>query len=1225
MATGPLHTAAGVADMTDDIFFKSIREDIFKAMEYQSRPALRFVTKHHLGGVWTTPRLENFCRVARLEGMIKPTEMIEYLRKNLLRTLSILVYIHWEYWDKFHRIFFDHVIAPPLARVDRSMKEYGQAELEREDFLGDSMLANAFLDFRDQFFPIVIKEGMVKVYREGRRLPFMELQNGVVELGEGGYGKVRKEIIAIMQYRRDTGRQVEICPVARKVLVQKEDFQKETENLEYLKRSLLKHDRIATFLAIISVETGLSTEFNILSELADMNLQEFLDGRHNEFTVTPQSLMSECAHLADALRFLHKGIEIPRDAISDAGSQEGPMTCHHMDLKPENILLYKHPRYPVCIWKISDFGISRIKESVSRQPKGKQRNDKSLLEVPRMLGELKRSMNSQKGQTSRTNAKRNSGTWQAPEVHQSPEKVVGIESDVWSFGCILVSIVALALGPNELASLETTRGKTKQGIHYDYVNDDRFYRTRDGVMELNPHIESWVDFLPQRQGHNTDITTFLLNSRDILFSTLKIKPEDRINSGNLHLALKRIFYAPSNGADRAVSATNKSTQSSEPAPVPSLKKLEASSAHIAVNPELIDGESGSHTETQLQSNSQITTESPNSHPSLDQRAEIQEDTISQDQTPTLISQGKGRETLHTPVMEADASKVYLHADMPTPASEGRESPLFGTPRISIQDRSQDTGVSGPSNLRERTNVSIPDRHIDRIGTLPLESNCTLFGGVGKKRSLAKRPTFPSEKVAGIGSSKKDFAPEHDVPPNAVVTNGYHPNLSNGCASKGTPGTLALESHSASATPRSRSIPPKTAKSTPSVTKSPPNWLPTSEMARIRPQFPHSRVNSLRSEAHQSTHTSSSSGISSFTGQLGPATFQLHPPNVKNVTRTIISSDCTWVAFLSSTNIYLYAIRGEEHPRLELPRPDGWKWISVSISGDFILAVGQVAKGGTVFRKYEIIADAENDASFEIEPADGSRESSVEGGVISCKGYVLYQQQSAVLLAHMEFSEFAYVRAIDLCCSPEIDIRPQLLPTEGKVRRSWFNESGTWAYAWSVKQANHYIKAWNVSNPDISRQIIHPIPEHQNHGDPVRAVLSFPKSVGFVLWKSHNNILIAPHNCTDRWGQNLSKLDDLQALAITPSEDHIVYIRVKWKFFAARKTKLYIRRMEVDRDGNVVLLPPRKVLLNHLFQHGSSTLSVASDKRDVRCFVVHITGDVEKVVFDAHALLDTSGL
>lgn len=175
-------------------------------MEYRGVEGLRFVTRHSLDGIWTTARLETFCRIAHL-GMVKRTELIEYLRKYLLRTLSILVSIHWGLWGTFHQTFFDHFIAPAFSRVDRNMKRYGQAELGREDFLGSTRWANSFLRVRDEFFPIAIKEGMVKVYKEGRRLPFID-QNGVVELGEGGYGKVRKEIIAIMRYRRDTGFQL---------------------------------------------------------------------------------------------------------------------------------------------------------------------------------------------------------------------------------------------------------------------------------------------------------------------------------------------------------------------------------------------------------------------------------------------------------------------------------------------------------------------------------------------------------------------------------------------------------------------------------------------------------------------------------------------------------------------------------------------------------------------------------------------------------------------------------------------------------------------------------------------------------------------------------------------------------------------------------------------------------------------------------------------------------
>jgi len=64
-------------------------------------------------------------------------------------------------------------------------------------------------------------------------------------------------------------------------------------------------------------------------------------------------------------------------------------------------------------------------------------------------------------------------------------------------------------------------------------------------------------------------------------------------------------------------------------------------------------------------------------------------------------------------------------------------------------------------------------------------------------------------------------------------------------------------------------------------------------------------------------------------------------------------------------------------------------------------------------------------------------------------------------------------------------------------------------------------------------------------------------------------------------------------------------------------------MQIDPDGNVVMQPPKKVLLHHPFQHGSgSSLSVISDLRGVHCFIVHCSGIVEKVTFETGALLDT---
>ena len=741
--------------------------------------------------------------------------------------------------------------------------------------------------------------------------------------------------------------------MARKILVQKEDFQKEAEILKYLARSLLKHDRIATFKAIISIEAGSYTEFNILSELAAMNLQEFLDGGHIEFEISAQNLMLECAQLADALRFLHKGIEIPRDgnAPSDFGSQEGPMTCHHMDLKPENILVYTHRDHRVGIWKISDFGISRIKGSVSRQLESTHRNGNGLLEVPRILGELKRSMNSQASHTSRTNAKRNSGTWQAPEVHMSPEKVVGVASDVWSFGCILISVIALALGPDVLASLDATRGKTRNGTHYDFVNDDRFYRTIDGVTDLNPHIKSWIEMLPQRAGHSLD---FLLNSRDVLLAALVIDPAHRISSADLHHGLKGIFSPhskiPRNGSNGSFARSSDTKQTPGPYSPSAVLNLDTSSTHIAGTLELLHAEDILTAKPQSREHSHRTTESPDLHHSLEQVADIDDDALVKSRTPTPLPKGKGKETAQSLTMKSDVPEIYLDNNEPTLATMSLQGTPVDPPWISSRDHSQDVSVNGSSNSSHQHAFPIPHTHINRTDSLPKETSRILSGAGGKiykKRSMARTPTFPSSKALENDSSTKDFALTNSDLSFAAMANGYHSTLANGYAPKISPGTLAFRSSSASETPRDRPIAHKDAKSKPSATKSPPPWPIDSERMGPHPRLSHSRVNSLRSEANQSIHTSSSSGISSFIGQPVQDNFQLHPPNGKSITKAFMSSDCTLAAFLSPTNIYVYGLRGEEHPWHELPRPHGWKWTSVSISGDFIFARGHVTGARTV--------------------------------------------------------------------------------------------------------------------------------------------------------------------------------------------------------------------------------------------------------------------------------------
>jgi hypothetical protein len=317
--------------------------------------------------------------------------------------------------------------------------------------------------------------------------------------------------------------------VARKTFLAKEEFKKEMENLKYLRDALAEHKRIAKFLAIISI----GQEFTILSPLASMDLGEFLykddDKFGSRFKVTIENMVEEAKNLVDALHHLHDEIKIPRT---------GPLSCCHMDLKPENILVYEDrpythdPHYPVGKWMISDFGISSMGEKArqSGEPSSPSSPSSRHLQVP-MLAELVT-------KTTRIVPERGTGTWQAPEVHWSAEKISGKCSDVWSYGCIFIQILERSLGGVEgLKELDERRRKPEPGAQ---GADDTFYRGKKGDYWLNPEIEKWIKTLASRSEDSSVSRRYLENCQKLIWLMLKINPDDRLSASKIWNVLKDI-------------------------------------------------------------------------------------------------------------------------------------------------------------------------------------------------------------------------------------------------------------------------------------------------------------------------------------------------------------------------------------------------------------------------------------------------------------------------------------------------------------------------------------------------------------------------------------------------------------------------------------------------------------------------------------------------------------
>jgi hypothetical protein len=115
-------------------------------------------------------------------------------QKELLKVVSILVYIHWKHWSDFRSTFFDEAGCPRVDRVDAALPFTLEA-LRKSDFLGD--YANLFHDNQYAFLPIVIKENKDQAFDHNYRLPITSESRDV---DTGSYGEVTRIAVARGQF-----------------------------------------------------------------------------------------------------------------------------------------------------------------------------------------------------------------------------------------------------------------------------------------------------------------------------------------------------------------------------------------------------------------------------------------------------------------------------------------------------------------------------------------------------------------------------------------------------------------------------------------------------------------------------------------------------------------------------------------------------------------------------------------------------------------------------------------------------------------------------------------------------------------------------------------------------------------------------------------------------------------------------------------------------------------
>ena len=240
---------------------------------------------------------------------------------------------------------------------------------------------------------------------------------------------------------------------------------------------------------------GSPRTLSIFFPLAEFDLDDYLFGQKKSDSIQtdpgPVALIEEFAGLTHALNYLHNDIR-----LSHGGEH---LICIHNDLKPDNVLVVAEPGAPVGRWKVTDFGLSAVKEA-RRSSATATLDDRISVRA------------------SLTSPKRPKGTFQASEIARIGEKVVGPMSDIWALGCILCLVLMYAVGGVQAVEdfqRRRCRQKKSLGSSKDYEHD-YFYRDND----INPEVVQPLDEV-------AGAAVWAKNCVQIIKTILKIEPADR--------------------------------------------------------------------------------------------------------------------------------------------------------------------------------------------------------------------------------------------------------------------------------------------------------------------------------------------------------------------------------------------------------------------------------------------------------------------------------------------------------------------------------------------------------------------------------------------------------------------------------------------------------------------------------------------------------------------------
>ncbi|THW81706.1 kinase-like protein [Aureobasidium pullulans] len=414
---------------------ESFCEEVHRALRESLQPEIEssdlFVTAQSCKDVWEAYR--RYHKMSFLQLVAKEMRWSQDVKKRIhkdrLNTLSALVWLvnDWKSFVKLVRLFKleeqEFTILEDInVRAHTNTKHFDEILDIR---LSDSNKRHSPDEIRDDikraqqiFFPVQIlpMSDIPQKLPAGRRMPFLEVARIYPPKSNRSGLSAEKSVARVKiadGYLPPISRTNSVVAV-KKAMVSK--VNKERRALSKLAQYESRPDSIMVCLGAVQI----GEICYIVSDLALCDLRMVLNQQLDEGCINrlpptdelrgPSYLLGGALGIAKGLEWLHW--ELPH-------FYDQPQECFHLDLKPSNILVFGAEKS--WMWKIADFGEASICVHDERANNGEGTDERSPVTTTR----------------------------RAPDVYQAPEVeiengVVGRACDIWSFGCILLDILAFA-------------------------------------------------------------------------------------------------------------------------------------------------------------------------------------------------------------------------------------------------------------------------------------------------------------------------------------------------------------------------------------------------------------------------------------------------------------------------------------------------------------------------------------------------------------------------------------------------------------------------------------------------------------------------------------------------------------------------------------------------------------------------------------------------------------